>query len=38
MMPLNLADANQPQIIKKLGGNPELKNTWRILALMLEAK
>ena len=27
MMPLNLADANQPQIIKKLGGNPELKKT-----------
>lgn len=25
MMPLNLADIGQPQIIKKLGGTPEIK-------------
>lgn len=25
MMPLNLADIGQPQIIKRLGGSPELK-------------
>ena len=25
MMPLNLADIGQPQIIKKLGGSPEVK-------------
>ena len=25
MMPLNLADPGQPQIIKRLGGSPEVK-------------
>ena len=25
MMPLNLADVGEPQIIKKLGGSPEVK-------------
>lgn len=25
MMPLNLAEVGQPQIIKKIGGNPEIK-------------
>ncbi|MCR5457251.1 MAG: ferrous iron transport protein A [Clostridiales bacterium] len=25
MMPLNLAEKGQPQIIKRLGGNPEVK-------------
>lgn len=25
MMPLNLADVGEPQIIKKLGGSPEIK-------------
>ena len=25
MMPLNLADIGQPQIIKRIGGNPEVK-------------
>ena len=25
MMPLNLADIGQPQIIKRLGGSPEVK-------------
>ena len=25
MMPLNLADIGQPQIIKRLGGTPEIK-------------
>ena len=25
MMPLNLADSGQPQIIKRLGGSPEVK-------------
>ncbi len=25
MMPLNLAEAGQPQIIKRLGGSPEVK-------------
>ena len=26
MMPLNLAEIGQPQIIKRLGGSPEVKN------------
>ena len=25
MMPLNLADIGQPQIIKKIGGSPDVK-------------
>ena len=25
MIPLNMADAGQPQIIKRIGGNPEVK-------------
>ena len=36
MMPLTLVDVDEDNIIKKIGGKPEVKNILKILGLLLE--
>lgn len=36
MMPLTLVDVDEDNIIKKIGGKPEVKKILKILVLLLE--
>ena len=37
MVPLDLVDIGKENVIKKVGGSPDIKNTLKILALRLAA-